>query len=227
MEAASVTKDGPKMMMGTEGKFDYLVIARRGDIALGVKPNFIKSGRIFGQDGTVWFGARLRSASAEGLFEDDPDPKVVKLEKKPESFGAAWPNVVWEKEDNKRASTTIGVLLRGRLDGTVEEANLILKQMKNGEIAKQMADYLYNLVGEQYMILTRDQIAQWLTDTVYSKVAMRFEKSIKKRMAFEEEMGKNIGTFGMQAQILKKAYEKVQAEYEEAEDLDDEGNEED
>lgn len=207
---------------------DYLVIARRGDIALGVKPNVIMPGGMFGHPGTVWFGARLRSSSAKPIFGGEGEnSNVVSLDKvKVTDFAEAWPNVDWEKKDHERASTTIGSLVPGSLDGSIEEAQKVLDYMKDGKLAKQLADYLYNLVGEQYMILTRDQIAQWLTDTVYGKVAMRLEKSIKKRMAFEEEMGKNIGTFGMQAQILKKAYEKVQAEYEEAEDLDDEGNEE-
>lgn len=212
-------QDSPKMMRGSSGAFDYLVIARRGDIALGVKPNAIVKGETFGHPGTVWFGSRLRSAPATGMFDEEPS-KVVKLEKKPENLWDAWPNVVWEKKSSERASTVIGVLLKGSLDGTKEEAEAILNEMKDGKLAKRMADYLYELIGSEYMILSRDEISNYLTENVYGKIAASIEKMIKAKMIVEQEMGKNIGVFGMQAQILKKAYEQIQAE-EEGDNTDD------
>ena len=225
MNAAVQEKPSPKMMVGSGGKLDYLVVARQGDVALGVKPNAVLPGKFFGQPGTVWFGARLRSAPSAHLFKDEQQGNVVKLEKKPENHWDCWPNIVWEKQDATRASTEIGVLLRGSLDGTKEEAQQLFKELKGGKLAKKMADYLYEIAGEQNMILSRKEITDWLTENVYAKIAKEIEDTIKRKELFKEEMGKNIGVFGMQAQILKKVYDTVKAKGEEADDEEEEFDE--
>lgn len=212
----------PVMMVGTYGHKDYLVIAGKGNVALGIKPNNISPGAAFGHPGTVWFGARLRSARADGLdYKPDGDDNVVKFQKNPENLWDAWPGIVWEKQDEKRASTTIGVLLRGSLDGQIEDAKLLLDKMKSGKLSEQMAEYLAGLAGAENLIMQPDEIADWLTQNVYGKIAGKLEKAIEARQIVEQEMEKSIGTFGMQAQILKKAYAKLQ---EEVEDVADEAD---
>lgn len=212
----------PVMMVGTNGYKDYLVIAGKGNVALGIKPNNISPGAAFGHPGTVWFGARLRSARADGLdYKPDGDDNVVKFQKNPENLWDAWPGIVWEKQDEKRASTTIGVLLRGSLDGQIEDAKLLLDKMKSGKLSEQMAEYLAGLAGAENLIMQPDEIADWLTQNVYGKIAGKLEKAIEARQIVEQEMEKSIGTFGMQAQILKKAYAKLQ---EEVEDVADEAD---
>ena len=67
-KTAEYAKDGPLMMYGTEGQRDYLVIGRKGNVAIGIKPNAIAPGEKFGHPGTVWFGARLRSAPADDIL---------------------------------------------------------------------------------------------------------------------------------------------------------------
>lgn len=213
----------PVMMVGTNGYKDYLVIAGKGNVALGIKPNNISPGAAFGHPGTVWFGARLRSARTDGMdYKPDGEDNVVKFQKNPENLADAWPGVVWEKQDEKRASTTIGVLLRGTLEGQIEDAKALLDKMKSGKLAEQMAEYLANLAGADNLIMQPDEIAAWLTENVYGKIAGKLEKAIEARKIVEQEMEKNIGTFGMQASILKKAYAKLQ---EEVDDADDQGDE--
>lgn len=208
----------PVMMVGTNGYKDYMVIAGKGNVALGIKPNDISPGARFGHPGTVWFGARLRSARADGLdYKPDGEDNVVKFQKNPENLWDAWPGIVWEKKDDKRASTTIGVLLRGSLEGSIADAQALLDKMKSGKLSEQMAEYLVGLAGAENLIMQPDEIAAWLTETVYGKVAAKLEKVIEARGIVETEMEKNIGTFGMQASILKKAYAKLQ---EEVEDVD-------
>lgn len=215
----------PLMMTGTNGYEDYLVIARNGNVALGIKPNDISPGARFGHPGTVWFGARLRSAPAGSLFDGEADEEnVVKFHKNPENLWDAWPEVVWEKKSDKRASTTIGVLLRGTLDGPIGDAQQLLDKMKSGKLSEQMAEYLAGLAGAENLVLTPDEIAAWLTGNVYGKIADKLEKTIEARGIVEQEMEKNIGTFGMQASILKKAYAKLQ---EEAEDLPEDDQQDD
>jgi hypothetical protein len=201
-------KAEPMMMLGTNGYHDYLVIAGKGDVALGIKPNSIKSGAAFGHPGTVWFGARLRSARIDGQ-PYTPSESSGAFQQNPENLWDAWPGVVWEKQDDKRASTTIGVLLRGTLEGSIEEAQALLDKMKSGKLSEQMAEYLSDLAGAENLITQPDEIAAWLTANVYGKIAAGLEKQIEARKIMEVEMEKNIGTFGMQAQILKKAYDKL------------------
>src|SRR5262245_13656749 len=95
-----------KMMKGSEGKADYMVFARRGGIALGIKMVAVARGESLGVEGTTWFAGRLRSAPSGNLFEEE-DQKVVKLEKVPDNNWDAWPEVVWEKKAKDRSSTTV------------------------------------------------------------------------------------------------------------------------
>lgn len=216
------TAKKPKMMVGTNGYNDYLCIARVGGVALGIKPNDISPGAKFGHPGTVWFGARLRAAPAGDLFadEDKGEGNVVKMPvKDPASLGSVWPEVVWEKEDAQRASTTIGTLVRGSLDGSIEDAKVILDRMKSGKLSTQMAEYVASLAGLPNLVLTVDDIADWLTENIYGKIATKLEKAIEARGIVEKEMEHSIGTFGMQAQMLKKAYSKLTEQA--APDIDD------
>lgn len=213
-----MTTKEPLMMLGTNGYHDYFVIARKGNMALGIKPNNIAPGAKFGHAGTVWFGARLRSAPADGLFSDDNGvDNVVQFQKKFEKPADAWDGVVWEKDNEERASTTVGALLRGTLEGNIEEAKLILNEMRDGKLATKLATYLAELAGTENLIMPIDELSAMLTEHVYGKIAVKLEKAIEARAIVETEMEKTIGTFGMQASILKKAYAKLQ---EEAEDVD-------
>ncbi|MBY0560030.1 hypothetical protein [Hyphomicrobium sp.] len=112
------------MMLGTSGKADYLAFAKKGNIALGIKPESALPGESMRVPNTVWFGARLRAAPGWGLFSGkEGADNVVSFQKTYAKPGDAFPNVTWEKSDNDRASTTIGILLPGS-SRTVEDAIL-------------------------------------------------------------------------------------------------------
>lgn len=217
---ATAEKTEPKMMIGTNGYHDYFVIARKGNIALGIKPNNIAPGDRFGHPGTTWFGARLRAAPAGDLFEAEGEGNVVQFQKKFDLPAEAWDEVEWEKSDGDRASTTIGSLIRGTLSGSIDDAKMVLEEMKDGKLANKLATYLTELAGAENMILSIDELSAILTDKVYGKIAAKLEKMIEARKIVETEMEKNIGTFGMQAKMLKKAYEKMQESVEDAEPAD-------
>ena len=51
-----------KMMPGSDTGNSYLLIGRKGNIAVGIKPETFKSGGEFGSVGNTWFGAKLRVA---------------------------------------------------------------------------------------------------------------------------------------------------------------------
>ncbi|MCO5157893.1 MAG: hypothetical protein M9945_14285 [Aquamicrobium sp.] len=202
-------KQPPLMMGGTESKQSYLVIARRGGFALGVKPEAVLDGKAFGHDGTTWFGARLRSAMAGGLFDTMPINKVVSIKDMMLTTATAWPEVVWENTNETRSSTVIGVLLHGRPLGTDEEVKMFLDEVDKGKLASKLADYVATLAGEENLVIPVSEIQEWL-DQYYKGLVAQIMDAVNKKNAIKQEMEAQIGVFGMQAQILKKALEKAQ-----------------
>ena len=201
-----------KLMFGTQGRQDYLVIARNGNAVLGVKPNAIAKGSSLGLPGTMWLGVRIRAASAEGVFDPQHASNVVHLSKKFEHYGEAWPNIHWENIDAIRSSSEIGIFLRGSLDGTEAEIESVLDQIRGGKIAHKLMDYLEERIDKNTLILTREEIVQYLVKNYYEPLVNGIEKGIKVKRAVAEESQNHIGAFGIQAEILKKAYQKVQEE---------------
>ncbi|MEY9560498.1 hypothetical protein [Sinorhizobium fredii] len=225
---AKAAKQKFKMMVGTGGSPDYMVFARKGDIALGIKLTSIVRGSVFGMPGTTWFGARLRSAKAGKLFEDeDAETKVVKLGKKPDNVWDAWPEVVWEKRHEVRASTTVGIFVRGCPDGEEAEQQKLIEEIGDRKMAEKMAAYLAGLAGADNLVVTERELAGYL-DSVFGPAIDAMMEKVKQNQELKSEMEANIGTFGMQAALLKKVYGKTNEPTPEemaAEDLEPAGDE--
>jgi len=199
------TQANAKMMPGSQSGATYFAFARKGNVALGIKPYGIMNGEKFGVSGTTYFLARLRSAPAGGLFADDAPQKVVKLQKAPENLWDAWPGVEWEKKSAERASTTIGIFLRGVFSKDTAQLEKLLGQLESGKMTTQMADYLISLAGVDNLIVTKRELQQWL-ESQYKPIIDSIVEQIAKSKQVAEEMESSVGVFGMQAAILKKVY---------------------
>jgi hypothetical protein len=213
-----------KMMTGTSGYQDYLAFARKGNVVLGVKPLGFANGEAHGVPGTTLFAANLRSAPAGSLFDDDEPQKVVKLVKDPDNFWDAWPEVTWSKKNSSRASTVISNFMPGTLSGTPEERQKLFEAIDNGQIAAKMAAYLVGLAGKGNLILTEKQLAAWI-DEQYKPLIERVKVSIEQAKKVQDAIKSSVGTFGMQAAILKKVFDETHA-HDKAEDLEEEGDDE-
>jgi hypothetical protein len=208
---ATAEKTEAKLMTGTSGYPKYFPFARKGNVLLGIKINGIAKGSYFGVPGTTYFAGRLRSAPENGLLADQQEGNVVKLEKNPENLWDAWPDVEWEKKDDTRASTTVGIFLRGSLGGDPEEQAKLANAVKDGELTQKMTDYLVGVAGEDNMIVPHRELRAWLDaqfGPIFDGVIQKVEQAKQVAAALEE----NIGVFGCQAAILKKAYGKTQDE---------------
>ena len=194
-------KSKPAMMLGTNGHHDYLVLARKGSVALAVKPNLIADGDAFGVPGTTHFGARLRSAPAN-TTQLQIDDTVVSFGSKQVSISESWNDITWEKTNNLRASTQIGVLFKGTPKVDTE---VLLAGIGERQLATKMTDYLIGLAGEDNLVLSRREIIDWL-DAFYQPIIAKILASQEKAKLVQTELAASIGTFGMQAALLKKVY---------------------
>ena len=224
LNKVSEAGEGPKLMPGSTGG-EYFPFARKGNVLLGVRLQAIMPGSRFGMGNTTYFCARVRSAPVGNLFaEEDAKKKVVKLQANPPNLWDAWPNVVWEKRNESRASTSIGVFIPGALKGG-DEAGLkeLLANIGDGKLAAKMAHYLFELAGPENAICRESQLKAWL-DEEFKPVIEGIVASLAKQQQLQTEMKATIGNFGMQAALLKKVYGETKKD--EHEPSDEPANEE-
>lgn len=205
------------MMRGTGGQLDYLMIARQDGVGLGIKPNVIGEGQA---PNTTYVGIRLRSAPMEGKRPSKPeDGNVVPFT--PLALDTAWDGIEWEKVDNLRASTQLGVFLQGTLANDTE---VLLEEMSDSKLSKKMADYVLSLVNPDFLCVTPEDVIEWL-ELTYSQAAAHVSKAIEDKKAIVATISSNIGVVGTQSELMKKMYNK-NASGDEVDDLDDEDIEE-
>jgi hypothetical protein len=210
LNKVSEAGEGPKLMPGSTGG-EYFPFARKGNVLLGVRLQAIMPGSRFGMGNTTYFCARVRSAPVGNLFaEEDAKKKVVKLQANPPNLWDAWPNVVWEKKNESRASTSIGVFMPGALKGN-DETSLkeLLEGIGGGKLAAKMAEYLFELAGANNAICRKGELKTWL-DGQFKPIMDGIVSSITKQKELQEEMKSSLGNFGMQAALLKKVYGKTE-----------------
>ena len=197
----------PKMMAGTESEASYFVFARKGNVVLGIKPYGMVKGENYGVSGTTYFTARLRSARAGKLFDEEKADKVVKLKANPPNLWDAWPDVVWEKKDEVRASTTIGVFIKGQFSRDLVQLQVLLDELADKKMSLKMAAYLIELAGPENAVLSVEELAE-AVDKPFDQITQRVVARIKESNFASAEMNSSIGVFGMQSAILKKAHDK-------------------
>ena len=194
------------MVHGSAGKLDYLAIARKGNLVLSVKPNHIAAGEQFNVQNLTYFGARLRSAPVGGAFKEaDAEAGVTLFGNF--NAGDAWGGIDWDKDDSDRASTQVGVFLRGSL---ATDPDKVLSEFVGGETTKKFADYLIAQAGDGVTaVATREEISEWLEATFaprLKEIVESISKSKKAQAAFEKEIEGSVGVFANQTSLLKKIY---------------------
>jgi len=198
-----------KMMPGSSTGPSYFPFARKGNVLLGIKPQGAAAGERWGLSECTYFAARLRSAPENGLFaEEDAGKKVVKLVKNPGNMWDAWPNVVWEKKDISRASTTIGVFVEGKFNEDKVQLNKLLDAIKDGKLTLKMAKYLVEVAGKENMLCGVNDLAAWL-ESQFKPFFDKILEHLAVASAVTDEMKQHVGHFNMEAALLKKVYEST------------------
>ncbi len=198
-----------KMMPGTQSGPSYMAFARNGGMALGVKFIAIKEGAALGVPDTTWIGARLRSAPEGALFADEKG-KIVKLQKYADSPAEAWPEIIWQKADDYRASTVTGVFLRGSFKGSPESRAALLEALSGKKLVNQMADYLVQVAGSENLTVQKRDLVAFL-DGQLSPAIEAIKTQVEVSDKIQKEMEASVGMFGMEAAILKKVFDATQS----------------
>lgn len=196
---------GPVLVKGTGGNLDYIAIAHRGPVVLAIKDYGMVSGELKGMPGHVSFETRLRACYApDELKQAGFSWKPIANEGAP---GSVWPDIVWEKEKESYASTSIALLEKGHFQN-VDGCKPLITKMESGEIAKKLVDYVVKLAGNGAMLMTEDALRQVLQIRFYEPIVEKLKPKLKQVSAFNEAMSDSVGTFAMQAEIIKKAQQK-------------------
>ena len=162
----------PKWMngSGSMSKKTYMVVARRGDICLGIKLEGMVPGDKLKMPGKTYLLFRVRSARQPDLFaEEDAQQKVVPLNGNM-GLDEAWPNFTFDVVNSSRASAAVGVFIDGSL---LEDPAAFCEKFIDGDYVGKSIDYVLSRAGEDNVILPRDVIVETFTeklDTLFSQV---------------------------------------------------------
>lgn len=163
------TKLDRQYMLGSEGKPDYLMIARKDGAALGIKP----LASIVGASKTgplgIYVGLRLRVAAAP--------QKVVPLGvvselPKAQAWDEVFPLIKFERTDDKRASSLMGAVI----PKMPWEVQGLVEMMKDQDLVQKFGGWLFEHVGDpELFVVDSDDVVEWLTE-VYADMFRQLAK---------------------------------------------------
>ena len=151
------------LMDGTDSQSSYAVVARRGDIFLGIQLSGLIDGLILGLPGKTYLSARVWSARnqelAEQLDAQNSAINVVGLFQQLLALDGAWPNFSFDKLDGQRASLGIGLFIQGSL---LHQPVAVLSQLEKPDLVRKLVDYVIDKVGPEHRIARAKAAAAWL-----------------------------------------------------------------
>ncbi len=208
----------PKWMngSGSMSKKTYMVVARRGDICLGIKLEGMVPGDKLKMPGKTYLLFRVRSARQPDLFAaEDAQQKVVPLNGNM-GLDEAWPSFTFDVVNSSRASAAVGVFIDGSL---LEDPAAFCEKFIDGDYVGKSIDYVLSRAGEDNVILPRDVIVETFTeklDTLFSQVKDwhdQYKLANAVGQEFQKAIEDDVGVVGQQAAQLKSIYDKHAATF--------------
>lgn len=218
-----------KMMRGSEGNLDYFVIARKANMGIGIKNNYLAPGKL---PGTIYVGFRVRCANVAHLFEEDDHKlgNVISMADMKLIPSTAYPNVPWEKSSSERASTQAGITL-DISDAKGGILHVLQDQLEGKKLAKQISEGLVQLIGgEETLIMNKRALKNMLHEMFVTKFTAIIG-SVEQNKAVDSALKEGVGQFGVTSASLKKLMDKVQQDTKpknpdhDVEDLEEDGGE--
>jgi hypothetical protein len=184
---------------GTDSHKSYGVVARRGDIFLGIKFSGLTDGSKFGAPGKTYLHARVRSARDQGLAEEldlgkDPSNVVSFLEKQL-GLDEAWPSFSFDKLNDHRASLLVGMFIEGTLPA---DASAIAGRIEQGDLFGKIVEFMIEQVGPEKCIADADLVTAWLS--VEAKPLLQGLKALAEQHKLAAEVKKEFAA-NIEAQL--------------------------
>jgi hypothetical protein len=213
--------DGVYLMNGTSSSQSYLVIARRGNIFLGIKFSGLTDGSAFGAPGTTYLHARLRSARdqllAAQLDLSTGAKNVIDLANEQLALDEAWPSLPFDKVNDERASLVIGAFLRGSL---MDDGAAVLARVEEGDLVPKLLDYAMSHSAPGICLVDVTTASSWL-DRKTKSALTGIKKKLLYRCLMKEAQSKiasavdaQIEVVGPQTQLLSAIFQDHMHAYE-------------
>jgi hypothetical protein len=150
--------------------------------------------------------ARVRGVVTGDLFAGR-EGNVV-LFSKAETPNEEWPDVPWEKisktiEGKPYCSTRIGIFVQS----TPSVVAALEDQIAGAKLANKMTDYMVNLAGADYMVLSHEELSAWLHDK-YKAMVDEIIAAVAQQKEAADALSGTIGVFEAHAAMLKKIYQQ-------------------
>ncbi|MEA2730504.1 MAG: hypothetical protein QOD93_4893 [Acetobacteraceae bacterium] len=172
---------GLRLMDGTSTRQSYAIVARRGDVFLGIKFSGLAEGAQFGLPDRTYLNVLLRSARNQDLAAEldleKPD-NVVHLTLPQFALDAAWPGLTFERVNAERASLVIGLFIQGTRDTEIPD---VLARIRNGNLFRKLVAYAAAAAGPDNCIVDQERAACWLSNQ--SKPTLR---ELRKKFVVEQ-----------------------------------------
>lgn len=200
---------GIRTIPGSSKATTYMIVARRGTIALAIKPEaIVPSIAVNGPENHTYFTIRLRSQDAAEAFKDLEISDFDKAMMKKIGFASAWSEVVWEKVSQVHASTTVGTHLPGQAHGdSLEKSQLFLDNLENGALTEKFIEYIRGMIEPQYFIADDESIKEFLSAT-YLNISSKIREMMTKSQNITAELSEP-GSFKMAAKVIKKSFDNL------------------
>ena len=196
-------------MPGTSPDSKYLVLARNGAIALGIRAYPMMPGSRFGRLGKTYLPIRIHSTidtppGADTPTGTLPGTNIVKLgnEPKEQVFKNSWPKIEFETANSDRAATTFGMFLRGDFFANPQP---LVDELLTGIPFDTLAGKLLDLAEPDDLVLAKRPLIAWLKDQYAEKIA-ELQTLVDAAGKLDDDGP------GFQAVALKKLYEQHVAE---------------
>jgi hypothetical protein len=201
---------------GSTSLSSYAVIARRGNIFLGVKFCYLVDGSQLGAPGRSYLYVSLRSARDQALAAE-LDQKaggenVVHLSDQHLALADAWPAITFEKIDPTRASTLLGMFIAGSLPDKTHE---VIGRIREGDLLRKLLDHAIALAGAVNCIAKPDIVAGWLASQANPQLELLLKKKHQMvllamtQKAFKQATADQLEAPGPHFQQLQAIYSKL------------------
>jgi len=200
-----------KFMSGTESTSKFLVLARRGNIGLGIRVLGITDGAKLAKPGTSYIHARLRSAKLPSDVQDFYDSgNVVNIGSYSLEPDEAWPGVTFDKTTLSYSSTVVGVFAPGNL--TPEQGLQTLDNIENGNYIDQLVSFVLATAPSEFHVVRKKDVEAFAWDSLAAGFAA-YRHAVKKQeinQAAATEFAKQVeaagGSAGFHAAQMKAVF---------------------